>query len=61
MRTTLHIDDDLMREAMRLTHLKSKTEIVERALREMLEREAGRRLAALYGKVPDLAETPRRR
>jgi len=61
VRTTLNIDDELMGEAMRQTALKSKTQVVERALRVLLEREARRRIKALYGKLPDLREVRRRR
>lgn len=61
MRTTLNIDDDLMREALRQTGLKSKTGVVELALRVLIEREARRKLKALYGKIPDIQEVRRRR
>jgi Arc/MetJ family transcription regulator len=61
MRTTVNIDDDVMREAMRQTGLKSKTDVLDLALRVLLEREARRKLKALYGKVPQLQEVRRRR
>ncbi|MGQ0507798.1 MAG: type II toxin-antitoxin system VapB family antitoxin [Myxococcaceae bacterium] len=61
MRTTLNIDDDLMREAVRQTGVKSKTDVVELALRALLEREARRKLKALYGKVPEPHLVRRRR
>jgi Arc/MetJ family transcription regulator len=60
MRTTLNLDDDLLREAMKQTGLKSKTALLELALRVLLEREARRKLKALYGKVPQLQEVRRR-
>jgi hypothetical protein len=46
---------------MRQTRLTSKTEVIERALRELLEREARRRIKALYGKIPKLDSVRRRR
>ena len=60
MRTTVNIDDNLMREALRQTGLKSKTDVLELGLRVLLEREARRKLKALYGKVPHLQEVRRR-
>jgi Arc/MetJ family transcription regulator len=60
MRTTINLDDDLMREALKHTGLKSKTEVLELALRVLLEREARRKLKALYGKAPQLQEVRRR-
>ena len=61
MRTTINIDDDLMRLALRQTGLKSKSDVLEQALRVLLEREARRKLKALYGKLPHLQEVRRRR
>ena len=61
MRTTVNIADHLMREALKQTGLKSKTDVLELALRVLLEREARRKLKALYGKIPQLDEVRRRR
>ena len=60
MRTTVNIDETLMRQALEQTGLKSKTDVLELALRVLLEREARRKLKALYGKLPKLEETRRR-
>lgn len=60
MRTTLNLDDELLREALKQTGLKSKTQVLELALRVLLEREARRKLKALYGKLPELQEVRRR-
>lgn len=60
MRTTISIDDNLMREALRQTGLKSKSDVLELALRVLLDREARRKLKALYGKIPQLQEVRRR-
>jgi Arc/MetJ family transcription regulator len=56
----VNLDDDLMREALKQTGLKSKTDVLELALRVLLEREARRKLKALYGKVPQLQDVRRR-
>ena len=61
MRTTLALDDDLLVEAQRLTGATEKTALVREALRALIERESGRRLARLGGSEPALAEIPRRR
>ena len=61
MRTTLNIDDDLLREASRLTGLQEKTALVRRGLEALIARESARRLAALGGSEPALRPIPRRR
>lgn len=61
MRTTLNIDDDLLREARRLTGLKEKTALVRAGLEALIARESARRLAALGGSEKQLQPTRRRR
>ena len=61
MRTTLNIDDDLIQEALDLTGLKTKTELVEAGLRALVQAESARRLAALAGGVKDASAPYRRR
>jgi Arc/MetJ family transcription regulator len=61
MRTTLNIDDDLIKDARELTGITRKTELVRYALKSLIAREAGRRLAALGGSAPDMLDIPRRR
>ncbi len=61
MRTTLDLDESLVRQALEQTGAKTKTEVIEMGLRLLLEREARRRLKALRGRLPELAATPRRR
>ncbi|CAN5417929.1 type II toxin-antitoxin system VapB family antitoxin [soil metagenome] len=61
MRTTLHLDDELLEKAQRLTGITEKTQIVREALSCLIQRESARRLALLKGSEPDLAEAPRRR
>lgn len=60
MRTTLNLDDDLVREAREYTGIEEKTALIHEALRHLIAREAGKRLAALGGTMPDL-KLPRRR
>lgn len=61
MRTTLDLEEDLVRRALLETRARSKTELVEMGLRSLLEREARRRLRALYGRRPSLRPVRRRR
>jgi Arc/MetJ family transcription regulator len=61
MRTTLDLDETLLTQAMRETGARSKTELVERGLKALLEREARKRLKALYGGGPRLRPVRRRR
>jgi Arc/MetJ family transcription regulator len=61
MRTTLALDDDLVREAQHFTGLQEKSALVREALKALIERESARRLARLGGSEPDLTVAPRRR
>ncbi len=61
MRTTLNIDDELIRQAGRLTGVKEKTTLVRRGLEALIARESARRLAALGGSEKGLRPVPRRR
>ncbi len=61
MRTTLNIDDDLLREARRLTGLTEKTALVREGLRALIAREGARRLVLLGGTEKGLLSIRRRR
>ncbi len=61
MRTTLNLDDALMAEAMALSGIDEKTQVLHEALRSLIAREAGRRLAKLGGSVPKASAGRRRR
>jgi Arc/MetJ family transcription regulator len=61
MRTTLDLDEDLVRRALAETGARTKTEVIEMGLRALLEREARKRLKALFGHGPRLTEVKRRR
>ena len=60
MRTTLALDDDLVAKAQAFTGLKEKSALVREALKALIERESGRRLALLGGSEPALQAAPRR-
>ena len=61
VRTTLALDDDLVRLAQELTGMAEKTALVREALKALIERESSRRLAALGATMPELEDIPRRR
>jgi Arc/MetJ family transcription regulator len=60
-RTTLNLDEDLLREAQRLSGLKEKTPVLPAGLEALIARESARRLAALGGTEKTLRSMPRRR
>ena len=51
MRTNIVIDDDLMRDALRATGLKTKKEAVELGLRTLLRLKNQQQIKTLRGKV----------
>jgi Arc/MetJ family transcription regulator len=61
MRTTVDLDEDLFQQAQAVTNARTKTEVIERGLRALVEQDARRRLVALRGKMPELRAVPRRR
>jgi Arc/MetJ family transcription regulator len=61
MRTTVTLDDDLVRAARELTGVTETSALVRAALTALVEREAARRLAALGGVAPDFVPGRRRR
>lgn len=61
MRTTIALDDELIRQAEQYTGIKERAALVREALTQLVQREAARRLAALGGTMPDLKPIPRRR
>lgn len=60
-RTTVTVEDDLMRKAQAYTGVKEKSALIREALSQLVQREAARRLAALGGTMPELQRIPRRR
>ena len=61
MRTTVALDDDLVRIARQLSGVKGRTALIREALKALIERESARRLASLGGTMPKLKNVPRRR
>jgi Arc/MetJ family transcription regulator len=60
MRTTLDLDAELMERALQETGARSKTDVIEMGLRALLEREARKRLKALFGEGPRIEAVRRR-
>jgi Arc/MetJ family transcription regulator len=61
MRTTLNINDELLRQAARLSGITEKTAVVHAGLEALIARESAKRLAALGGSKPRLRRIRRRR
>jgi Arc/MetJ family transcription regulator len=61
MRTTLNIDDQIIKKASQLTGIKEKTALVRRGLEALIALESSRRLAKLGGTEKKLRPIPRRR
>ena len=61
MRTTLNLDDELMKRAQRLSGIEGKTAVLHAGLEALIQRESARRLAALGGAEPGLGPIRRRR
>ena len=61
MRTTINIDDKILKKASQLTGVKEKTALVRLGLEALISRESAKRLAKLGGTENDLRSIPRRR
>lgn len=61
MRTTIALDDVLIKQAEEYTGIKEKAALVREALTRLVRSEAARRLAALGGSDPAADSAPRRR
>ena len=61
MRTTLNIDDQILKKASRLTGIKEKTALVRLGLESLIARESSKRLAKMGGTEKGLKNIPRRR
>ena len=61
MRTTLNIDDQILKKASLLTGVKEKTALVKLGLEALIARESSKRLAMLGGTEKQLRNIPRRR
>jgi len=62
MRTTIDINDDLLREAERLTAIKMKRKLIDTALHELVRQARLRQLASMLGSTRlDLTQRSLRR
>ncbi|THB76783.1 MAG: type II toxin-antitoxin system VapB family antitoxin [Desulfobulbaceae bacterium] len=61
MRTTLNIDDQMLKKAATLTGVKEKTSLIHLGLEALIARESSKRLAMLGGTEKELKAIPRRR
>ena len=61
MKTTLNIDDKILRKASMLTGVSEKTALVRRGLEALIAQESAKRLAALGGSEKKLKSIPRRK
>ena len=61
MKTTVTVDDALLKRAGELTGIADAASLASEALRALIERESARNLARLGGSQPQLNPIPRRR
>ena len=62
MRTTVTIEDALYQQALAMAEPGvDKAELIREAIRTYVRVQAGKRLAALAGEAPTMADVPRRR
>ncbi len=60
MKTSLNIDDDLLKQAMQATGTNEKTAVIHMGLRLIVEKAARDRLIKLGGRVRGIKSVPRR-
>ena len=61
MRTTLNIDDEILKKASELTGIWEKTLLVKLGLEALIAKESSKRLAALGGTEKEVQDIPRRK
>lgn len=61
MRTTVNLDDALLKQAQALSGLHEIGPLLKAALQALIQRQSALRLAQLGGTQPHLEEIPRRR
>lgn len=61
MRTTVTLDEALLRDARRLTGIEARTELIHEGLKALIARETARRLARLGGSDPGARKIARRK
>ena len=61
MRTTININDEILKKASELSGVNEKTRLVKLGLEALISLESGKRLAKLGGTETDVKDIPRRR
>ena len=51
MRTTIDLPEDLVNQAMKMTHIKTKTKVIIKALEQLIRREQLSELKEFKGKI----------
>ena len=51
MRTTLDLPENLIAEAMALTHIQTKTDLIKVAIQNLIQKEKIKEIKKYYGKV----------
>ena len=51
MRTTLDLPEELLKEAMNLTHINTKTDVIKLALENLIQKEKIKELKNYFGKI----------
>jgi len=51
MRTTIDLPENLIAEAMKLTNSKTKTDVIKKALANLIQREKVKAIKSYHGKV----------
>ena len=60
MRTTVSIDDEVIREAQELSGITENAALIREALQALIQRESARQLIQLGGKAPGMDAISRR-
>ena len=53
MRTTVDLNEKMVVDAMSATGIKKKTELLEAGIQALISREAAKRLAKMWGSIPN--------
>ena len=61
MRTTINLDEDLLKAAAELSGITERTALIHQGLKALIQRESARRLSRLGKTEPELKAIPRRR
>ncbi|MEQ8352957.1 MAG: type II toxin-antitoxin system VapB family antitoxin [Leptospiraceae bacterium] len=60
MKTTVDIDDDLLREVSKIYKFRTKRETIEAGLRELIAAHKRKALAGMFGQQKNIQAAPRR-